>query len=331
MNCSIVGAGAVGVVLGLHLEKAGHDVEYVVRAGRREALREITLLDAGTKEAHLRSMPRVREEGEPGETADLVLLCVRGDQIDAALATAKTACPGMRRLGIAAPLELDALARLREDHPDIVFFTFTPVFNAWSDSTGVWTWFHPTGLQNLLSGEGDRNAVEACRSIAPFLSKAGVPARTVGSAHHLLLPVFASGTPFLAAWELAGFGPPVLNGDRALRSITAQAMREAARAVSGEARGMVAFILRHLPVLGFSVVLSLLPLLVSPRLGAMWRSHGPKIAGQTRHMMERLLDQGRKRGVPTPSLEALRQSLRRGGRSVAVTDMDTLASAHRPL
>src|SRR5687768_5155441 len=98
MQISIVGVGAVGAVLGLHLERAGHGVEYVVRSGQRGRLRSLTLVPArGGAPTQQRDEPPVREVGDPGPAPDAVLVCVRGDQASAAVETALAACPIGRR------------------------------------------------------------------------------------------------------------------------------------------------------------------------------------------------------------------------------------------
>jgi hypothetical protein len=105
---------------------------------------------------------------------------------------------------------------------------------------------------------------------------------------------------------VAGFTPTVLGTDRQLRAVTARAMREAARAVRGEARGVLAFLFRRAPVAALSLLLCALPRLLSRDLATMWRHHGPKIVPQTVEMLGQLLDRAEQRGVAAPNLATLR-------------------------
>jgi hypothetical protein len=125
----------------------------------------------------------------------------------------------------------------------------------------------------------------------------GVPARAVPSLRRAATPAYASGAALLAAWELAGWDVERLAEDGALRDAAARAAREAARAVRDDAPGAVAAILAGAPAQATSAALRALPHLLGAEARAMWRHHGPKIAGQTRHTLDEVIARSERRGL----------------------------------
>src|SRR5438309_1872400 len=146
MRIVILGAGAVGAVLGLSLEQQKHEVLYLVRPGRKSRLDRMVLTDAASGATRRRDAPMAFELGrEP-----------------------------------------------------------------------------------------------------PALEAAGVPARAVPSLKRAALPMLSSGCALLAGWELCGWDAKALARDDEVRGLTADAMREAAQVMRGEA-GPLAALLARLP------------------------------------------------------------------------------------
>lgn len=94
MRFAIMGSGGVGGVLGLHLQRAGHDVTFIARGSHLEAMRRngLRLISPhGTIEE------RVRAVGDPAEAgpADVVIVTVKYyDLEDAARAIRPIVAPG---------------------------------------------------------------------------------------------------------------------------------------------------------------------------------------------------------------------------------------------
>ncbi|MEZ0370112.1 MAG: ketopantoate reductase family protein, partial [Candidatus Sericytochromatia bacterium] len=84
-NVLILGAGAVGQVIGTHLRLSGCDVTFWVRASQREALENkgLTIYNVKTEtELHI-SAPQVVTRVPADSKYDALFICVRSDQLDA--------------------------------------------------------------------------------------------------------------------------------------------------------------------------------------------------------------------------------------------------------
>jgi ketopantoate reductase len=309
MKVLIVGAGAVGVVLGAHLKTRGHDVAFVTRTRRDPTAQAFQLRAVDGAETHRIDGPTVVVAGEPLAVADWVLVCVRFEQVDAALRSVASALGPHTRLGIAASLGRDDL-RTAQTHAARAVVSITPGFNAWpDDAVDVWRWYEVPFAPTLVSGEGDGRSDEAARALAEALRGGGLRVRFAASAYAEMLPLFSSGLALLAALELSGWDVAQLAADGARRRLTARAMREAANVVRDESRGLAIAALRRTPAALLSACLALLPLLFRGRVRAMWSHHGPKIRAQTRAMLDDLLAKARARARSATALAALRDAL----------------------
>ena len=308
MRFVVIGVGAVGSVLGVSLEHGKHDVLYLLRKGRKAAFRDLQLVDASRGEVRRRDAPLSAEEGAKLPPFEWALLCVRGDQLDEGIATLKAHMLPTARVGVASA-SLNELERVRAAHPDGPVFSITPTFSAWIDEPRVVRWFTPPLLRTLLSGEGDPAAQVAAKELAAALVVVGVPAQAVTSARKAALPMVAAGSALLGGWELAGWDARALGGDVALRSLTAGAIHEAARVVRAEVDGPVAFLLATAPAAAIGLLLRGLPQLTRGNVATMWSHHGPKIAAQTRVVLDDVLARAAAKGEPAERLRALRDRL----------------------
>jgi hypothetical protein len=307
MRFTIIGAGAVGVFCGLHLAARGHVVTYRVRSGRAtpSRLRLVHAPNGAVQEVE----PTLRALDAGPDESDWVLVCVRGDQVEDAMASVDRVAPAGAPVMIAAAVTNETLATLRARHPGRALVTLTPMFNAWPHGEGEWRWFTPPLMKNLLSFEDDLGAEPAARDLVRLFNEARIPSRAVASAYRRTLALFTTGLPMLAGWELSGWTPRMFRGAGELRALTARAMVEAGRTVRGEVSGFASFTLRLLAARLLSMVLALLPLLMPRNAVQMWIHHGPKIEAQTREMMDRILARAQAEGRPVPSLAALRERL----------------------
>ena len=304
MRFIIVGAGAVGVTLGLSLEHQKHDVTYLVRPGRKAALNRFLLVDARSGTSRKRDRPSVAELGNTLQPFEWVILATRGDQLDEAIATLKAHAKPTATVVLAAAA-LDALPTLRAAWTGPVVQMY-PTFSAWSEEPNVWRWFQPPLLKSLLSGEGDDKAQKAAVELAAELDKAGLPSRAVASLQKTVAPLLAPGVALLAGWELAAWDVERLGKDGLLRDLTAGAMHEAAVAVGAEAEGVSRF-LSFIPAGALSIALRALPRLAGKDVRAMWSHHGPKIAAQTRAILDEVMQKAEHTG--DRHLKALRAKL----------------------
>jgi hypothetical protein len=109
------------------------------------------------------------------------------------------------------------------------------------------------------------------------------------------------GTLELAHWDFAAWAQ---SGE--LRGLASTGLCEGFSAVAppGVAR-LVSLVPRPL----VSAVLRVAPRLLTDEMRAMWRVHGPKIAGQTHHMLDQIIARGNERSAATASLTELRKRL----------------------
>ena len=308
MRIVIIGAGAVGVTFGVSLEHMKHEVTYLVRKGRKRALRRMTLVHAVTQAARKRDAPVVLEHGDSLPPFEWALLCVRGDQIDGALETLAQHVRPDAKVGLAAA-SLDDLAKARAAHPQGPVFSITPSIAAWTEEDGVWRWFTPPLLKTLVSGEGDAAAQTAATEFAAALDAAGVPAWSVPSARQYAVPMLTSGATLIAGWELCHWDVDAFGRDHEMRKLTGSAMREAARAFRDDTPGPIIQLLAYAPGPALSLLIAALPRLTDAKTRAMWSHHGPKVGAQTRFMLDDMIARAGARGLETTNLRALRTRL----------------------
>lgn len=304
MRIVIVGAGAVGAVVGVQLEHQKHEVIYLVRRGRKRELHELQLVSAKTGEVRRRDAPQVAELGDRLPPFEWALLAVRGDQLDEVIEVLRQHVRPDAKVAVASG-RLDAVERVRAAHAGPVC-NLMPTYSAWSEAPRVWRWFPAPLLKSMVSGEGDAAAQEAAVELAAALDAAGVPARAVASSRPYE-PAMAAGVALLGGLELAGWDMEALARDGALRRETARAMREAAQAAGKASPGLPSWLLRHAPTGALSLVPRALPLLADEQVRSMWQHHGPKIAAQTRGVLDDLLARAGNRDLP--HLRALRRRL----------------------
>ena len=112
MHVAVVGAGSLGRVFGVRLAKAGVAVDFVVRAAARAEARDAIRIE----QVHVDSMTLEAPSWVTSVPAhaDIVLVCVRGDQLDDALMEALRAGPSVPVV-VMTPMLPRTYARVRAD------------------------------------------------------------------------------------------------------------------------------------------------------------------------------------------------------------------------
>jgi ketopantoate reductase len=317
MRVLVVGAGAVGVVLFRALEQQkGNECTFLVRKGRKKDLERFKIVDARTGEMRVRERPAAVELGQVRPKVDTVLLCVRADQLGAALDDVGPLTQGTRLATITPGPE--GLALLRARHPGHPVVRVAPAFMAYAADSrrraapdganegsveeAFIVWFPPLLHSPVSAEDGGPEARAFADELASALDAGGVPAR----ARDRMIRGVDSGTaammPLLAAYGLAGFDGDALAQDRALLDLAAEAIADAL-ALHG-APGIAGMIARRAaaPLVRAALVGgAALP----ARLRAMWRVHGPKIERQTRDAIEQLARRAREDGRPSTALDEI--------------------------
>jgi ketopantoate reductase len=304
MRILMVGAGSVGAVLTRFLENKNNEVTYYVRAGRKAQLARIKLLDARSGELHVRERPTAIEPSQPLPAADTVILAVRADQLDEALdVVARLSTAEHVRIATASA-GFDDLARVRARFPGRAAAQIIPLFFAYPDGDVV-RWWSPPLAKTLISDEHDEASRPFAEELAAALQANGLPARAVRSLARARDAVLAAGMPVLATFELAGWDFGALARDGELRKLASRSMREGMRAMVKNRLASRLIGLTPAPLI--STMLRAAPQVVPRGVQEMWRVHGPKIAGQTRALLDTLI--ARADGHDDESLKDLRSRL----------------------
>jgi ketopantoate reductase len=308
MDFVVVGAGAVGAVVGTLLEHAGHTVHYWARAGQARSTAPFEIeRDAG---ARIRSQPLswIDAETSPLPRSDWVLVCVRTEQLSAALAQVVEHLGAERATAIATVTLDGSLAVAREaglTGPVLAFHvSFGSGFIAQNaEHARRLKWF-PFTPPSTISAEGQPQLREPARKLAFELARAGLPTSSVLDMGGMMQLMVMANMALLPSWELCRWDIAKLAANSELRWLTARAMHEAVRQFA-PVRGPSRLLARLLPVAAYAFVLRILPWLMGARARKLWLVHGPKITEQTRHFLGEVLARAEREHRPLPHLVKL--------------------------
>lgn len=310
MDIIVVGAGAVGIVVGTLLERAGHTVSYLDDPRRHPGRARSRGFEAERDgRPPLRSgSPRWLPDGSPPPQSDCVLVCVRSEQLAAALAHVAQHLGAERAVAIATYTFEGARNEARKaglSGPALAFHVSFGAALAANDASGSdrtqRVWWYPFTPPSLISAEGEPRHLELARRLARALATAGVPARAVPRVPSAMQLLAHSVLALLPGWELCDWDIARLARDAELRGATADAMHELARTL-GPKSGLGRVLARGLPRAFYPLALRVLPVLMGARDREVWRIHGPKIHEQTRFVLEGLLQRARRDGHALPNL-----------------------------
>lgn len=304
MRVLMVGAGAVGAVLTQALEYTkSNDVAYLLKPGRK--LTKVKLLEARSGAFYVRERPTTVEANATLPVVDTLIFAVRGDQLDEALAI----IDGLRdkeQLRVAvATAGLDAIEKVRARLPGRPVVQILPMFMAYPDGDHI-KWWNPPLARTLICWEGDPSAKPFAEELLAAFTAGSLPGRALDTVRTARDAIFAAGMPVLASLELAHWSFDDWAHSAELRGLAAGGVREGMAALAPK---RAAGLLRRTPLPLFSAMLRLAPRLLSAETRAMWTVHGPKVAGQTRQMLDAIIARGEAGDRATDGLKELRRRL----------------------
>ncbi|HEY9841061.1 MAG TPA: 2-dehydropantoate 2-reductase N-terminal domain-containing protein [Candidatus Obscuribacterales bacterium] len=292
-NVLILGAGAVGQVIGTHLRLSGCDVTFWVRASQREALENkgLTIYNVKTEtELHI-SAPQVVTRVPADSKYDALFICVRSDQLDAALAQVKEEIPALEDL-VVIPIQPgrdDGLKTFRA-LPEAIVVPLTPTFSAFFGENRVDYWA-PKWMPTLV-GPPFNETLHVRDEIVRLLSQGGIPAKGVNDLEAEVRFPSAALQVLLGAFHLSDYSIKKLSQNKKLLQLTAQGVRESAEIVKRDL-GFIPVKFKALEHISAETIQALLwsmehsPL--SDFLDKMWGVHARKIHEQTFRNLDDLL------------------------------------------
>lgn len=283
----------MGQVIGTHLRLSGCDVSFWVRPSQQEALESkgLTLYNIKTEtELHI-SAPQIITEIPADAKYDALFICVRSDQLDAALAQVKEQLASVEDLVIVPiqPGRDDGLKVFRA-LPDGIVVPMTPAFSAYFGEARVEYWA-PKALPTLV-GPPFNETLHVRDEIVKLLQQGGIPAKGVNDLEAEVRFPAAALQALLAAFHLADYSLKHLSQNKKLLNLTAQGIREGIEItkrdlgfipikykplehVSGETLFALLWAMEHSPYQSF--------------FQKMWEIHARKIKTQTYRNLDDLL------------------------------------------
>ncbi len=306
----LVGAGAVGLVYGRHLQRGGADVSFFVRPKYAEEVR------AGFAMYNLNhSRDPVRFEGfkvltdtdaVAGQQWDQVWLCISstalaGDWLAPFLAATGSATIISLQPGL---FDQDLIAGLVGPErlvTGLISFSswHAPLPGSVRPEHGFAYW-HPPFAQSRFDGAGAAAVVAALKAgSCPAAVGGAATAGTRGTA--VLMPIVAAME--LGGWTFAGLrGPEQLDlAARSIREAGAITCRKA-----GISSGPVKIVARPMVIAGLS---RLAPRIAPFDIETFFRVHFTKVGDQTLSNLSDWITEGQRTGLPTEALVALRAAL----------------------
>jgi ketopantoate reductase len=300
MRFIVVGAGAVGAVIGTLLQADGHQVSFWVRPGARQQLSSLTVERLKGKRVAI-AAPSVLAAGDSVPESDWVLVCVRGEQLDAALRDVVTHMGAERRVAIAAVSLTGVIEQARAAGLTGETYALHASFGSYASEeqprTFIWFPFTPP---STVTPDRERAHLPTARTLAQTLARAGLPASSALSMTTMMRFLVAANSVLALGWDLCDWELARLARHPELRAETAAAMHEAVHLVV-PARSPLLLLPRSL----FELFLRVFPWLMSKRGREVWLRHGPKIRAQTDYFTRELLALGLARGRPAAALRSL--------------------------
>jgi ketopantoate reductase len=219
MHVAVVGVGALGRAFGVRLATSGNvDVDFVTRDGRQESS-AIAIERVGGERLTLDSPAYATEI--PAH-ADVVLVCVRADQLNLALLSTLQRGPSVPVVMMTPMLPLTC-ARVDAALPGRLFPATTSV-GAYVNASGVTRHWVSRSTATLV--EEPRSADPALSGLLRALQAAGIGARFELAVHETGAATAIAALPLFLGLDAAGSIDALL-GEKPLFRMTSEALKEA--------------------------------------------------------------------------------------------------------
>ena len=290
----ILGAGAVGQVLGTHLRLSGCDVSFWVRPSQKEALESkgLTLHNVKTDtELHI-SAPQVLTAPEAGEKYDAIFICVRSEQLDEALSQIQSAFDSLEDMVIIPiqPGRDDGLKVFRA-LSEAVVVPMSPAFSAYLEADRIE--YLALKQTPTLVGPPYNETLHVRDEVVRLLQQGGIPTKGVNDLEADTRFVSVAIQCLVAALNLSDFSLKKLTHHKRLLNMTAQAIVEGVE-ITRQDLGFIPLKYKPLQMLtGEGLQAFLWSINRSKHAAffeAMWKVHAEKIQTQSYHNLEELIN-----------------------------------------
>lgn len=314
MKILVVGAGAVGMVYGRYLQRAGHEVHFFIKEKyAAELANGMSLHHLKWRNVHSelwRDFGLVTTTEAVASTQwDQVWFAISTDALRSDLTWTILDGVGSATVVCLQPGPADAeYTRQHLGNPAqmvqglITFLSYQSPLPGTNEPEGI-SYFLPPMTPGLFSGESSR-----VNAVVDALKKGGMSARIVDSLDRAAGGSPALLIPLVAAleyhdWKLSGMA-----GSAAF-ALGKEAAREAL-AVVARSQGAETIFLRQVlrrPVAG--IALAVAPRIMPLPLETYLKYHFSKVGVQTRQVLEEYAELGARAGLPTGALRRLRAAL----------------------
>lgn len=283
----------MGQVIGTHLRLSGCDVTFWVRPTYQAGLEEqgLTIFNVKSEtELHI-SAPQIISEIPADAHYDALFICVRSDQLDAALDQIKNQLNSVEDLVI-VPLQpgRDDGLKVFRALPDAIVVPATPAFSAYFNEDRVEYWA-PKAMPSLV-GPPFNETLHVRDEIVRLLQQGGIPAKGVNDLEAEMRFPGAALQVMLAAYHLSGCSFKHLSQNKKLLNLTAQGIQEA-MAITKRDLGFIPMKYKALEHITGDAIFGFLWALEHSPMGGfmnkMWGSHARKIKNQTYRSLDELL------------------------------------------
>lgn len=304
MHVAIVGAGSIGRVFGVRLAGAGVAVAFVVRARDLRAA-PIRVEEVGGAAASLAAPAYV---GEVPAHADVVLVCVRGDQLDDALVETLRAGPSVPIVCF-APMLPRTYARLRARLGDRLIAGMSSV-TGYTKAEGVTRYWVSQSAKTALDEPRAGDAVLS--ALVEAFGRAGISAELEPGVHETNAATTIPFLPLALGLDAAGSLDGLMK-DEALLALTFRAMNEG-RALAqrcGKVARWAGLVTRFLGPHTIRLGLSLGRGRAPEAIAFVEEHFGRKIHAQSLAMAEEACALADEKGTPREALGELLARIRR--------------------
>ncbi len=304
MHVAILGAGALGTVYGARLALFG-GCEVSVIARSPGPSRRVRLERVENGDVTLWEMP-ARVDRAP-RRADVVLACVRYEQLDAISARLEG---GSAPVVVLTPMMLQDHARLSAALPGRVRAGMPSVVSYENDARAVRYWL-PRMATTLIESPGDAGPEP---ELVRRLERAEIGARTHDDVLERNVATTVSFIPIAMALDVAGSIDGVLQDEELLTLAldAADEGRELGRAV-GKAEAWAALLLRFVGPFTFKVGIGIARSRAQEAVRYVEQHFGRKLHAQNVAMAARIVDLAKEKGTRHDALDGLLARLRATG------------------